>query len=151
MRTFDDLDEFVAATGHVLDSSDWLQITQDRVDTFASATGDFQWIHVDPGRAEHGPFGSTIAHGYLTLCLVPALNAGIFSIRGIGIVDLGLRKVRFPHPVPVGAAVRASTELTAVEQRPGGLEALLTSTVVIRDVAKPACVVQTISRLSPER
>ncbi|NED69133.1 MaoC family dehydratase, partial [Streptomyces sp. SID10244] len=98
-----------AAIGEDLGSGEWLEITQDRVDAFAEATGDHQWIHVDPERAKDGPFGATIAHGYLTLSLLPVLAGGIFTVEGPKLViNYGANKVRFPNPVKVGSRIRSN-------------------------------------------
>ncbi len=102
-RVFDSLDDFKAAAGEVLGTSDWMTITQEQVNTFADATHDHQWIHVDPERAAKGPFGGTIAHGYLTLALLPAFAEQIYTINGLAFgMNYGANKLRFPNPVPVG-------------------------------------------------
>jgi acyl dehydratase len=148
VRTFEHLDELRAAVGTHLGWTEWLAITQDRVDLFADATGDHQWIHVDVERARaESPFGGPIAHGYLTLALsnlflpqliaVPAASAG---------VNYGTGKVRFPAPVPVGARVRGGAEITAVEEIPGGLQSTITITIEVEGSAKPACVIESLSR-----
>ncbi len=104
MRIFESLSELAAAVGEPLGTSDWVQIEQARIDQFAEATGDHQWIHTDPERAADGPFGATIAHGYLTLSLIPMLTWQIYEVRGIsGALNYGLDKVRFPSPVRVGS------------------------------------------------
>ena len=112
MRTFNGLDELGAAVGEQLGQSDWHEITQEQVNLFAEATGDHQWIHVAPERAKDGPFGQTIAHGYLTLSLLPVLVAEIYRVEGVSMgLNYGTNKVRFPAPVPVGSKVRASAQL----------------------------------------
>ena len=112
------IDEVKAAVGRHLGTSDWLEITQDRIDQFADATGDHQWIHVDPERAADGPFGATIAHGYLTLSLSNALLPEIVEVQGVSMgVNYGVGKVRFPAPVPVGSRIRATAELVAGRRR----------------------------------
>ena len=111
-RVFDSLDDFKAAAGEVLGTSDWVTITQEQVNTFADATNDHQWIHVDPERAAKGPFGGTIAHGYLTLALLPSFAEEIYTINGLAFgMNYGANKVRFPNPVPVGAKLRATATL----------------------------------------
>jgi len=139
--------ELKAAVGKQLGHSDWLEITQGRINLFADATGDHQWIHVDPERAKKGPFGAPIAHGYLTLSLVSLFLPQIVEVRGISMgVNYGTDKVRFPAPVPVGSRVRGSGELLAVEEVKGGVQATVRVTVEIEGKDKPACVVDTISR-----
>ena len=122
-----------AAVGRALGASDWLEITQERVDQFADATGDHQWIHVDPERAKRGPFGATIAHGYLTLSLVNLFLPQILEVRGISMgVNYGVDRVRFPAPVKVGARVRGGGELVEVEaQKDGAVQAKVRVTVEI--------------------
>src|SRR4051794_40558930 len=127
MATFASLADFTAAVGTELGSSEWHTIDQERVNLFAEATGDHQWIHVDPERAATGPFGTTIAHGYLTLSLVPVLAQECYRIDG-GVsmaVNYGSDKVRFPSPVPVGSAVRGTAELLSVTEVPGGVQAVV--------------------------
>ena len=143
--------ELLAAVGKPLGASDWLEIRQERIDGFADATGDHQWIHVDPERAKSGPFGKTIAHGYLTLSLVNCFLPQIVEVRGISMgVNYGCEKVRFPAPVPVGSRVRGVGQLVAAEEVKGGtVQATVRVTVEIEGGAKPACVVDTISRFVP--
>jgi len=144
--------DLLSAVGRALGTSDWLEITQSRIDGFADATGDHQWIHVDPERAERGPFGRTIAHGYLTLSLVNALLPQIVEVRGISMgVNYGCDRVRFPAPVPVGSRIRGVGELIAAEEVKGGaVQATVRVTVEIEGGARPGCVVDTISRFVPE-
>ena len=112
MRTFTSFDDLTAAVGEDLGASDWLTIEQDRVDAFAEATGDHQWIHVDVPRATAGPFGGTIAHGYLTLSLIPMLGAQVFGLETPGAkLNYGVNKVRFPSPLPVGSRIRAHVKV----------------------------------------
>jgi acyl dehydratase len=148
ITTFEGLDELKAAVGRDLGTSDWVEITQDRVDTFADATGDHQWIHVDVERAEReSPFGGPIAHGYLTLSLTNQLLPEVVEVRGISSgVNYGAEKVRFPAPVPVGSRVRANVRLDAADDVPGGVQTTMTITVEVEGGAKPACVVQALSR-----
>jgi acyl dehydratase len=139
------------AVGKHLGHSDWLEITQERINQFADATGDHQWIHVDPERAKTGPFGACIAHGYLTLSLVNLFLPQIVDVRGIRMgVNYGTDKVRFPAPVRVGARIRGGGELVTVEDVKGGVQATIRVTVEIDGSDRPACVVDTISRYFPE-
>jgi acyl dehydratase len=146
--TFRSLDDLRAAVGTHLGWTDWLTIDQDRVDLFAKATGDHQWIHVDPERAlRESPFGGPIAHGYLTLALsnlflpqliqVPAASSG---------VNYGTGRVRFPAPVPVGSRIRAGAELAAVDEVTGGLQTTIAIAIEVEGSAKPACVIESLSR-----
>jgi acyl dehydratase len=145
MRVFADLDEFAAAKGTHLGHGDWHTVTQEQVDRFADATGDHQWIHVDTAKAAAGPFGTTIAHGYLTLSLIPFLGKDIFRVDGLTMgINYGLGKVRFPAVVPVGARVRAGTELVDLTDRPQGKQATLRWTIEVEGNDKPACVAETI-------
>ena len=144
---FEGLDEVRAAVGRELGTSDWLEITQERVNQFADATGDHQWIHVDPVRAAAGPFGGPIAHGYLTLSLSNALLPEIVEVQGVSMgVNYGVGKVRFPAPVPVGSRIRASATLNSVEEVDGGVQTTMLITVEIEGGTKPACVIESISR-----
>ena len=140
-----------AAVGKQLGKSEWMQITQERINKFADATGDHQWIHVDVERAKKGPFGAPIAHGYLTLALVSLFLPQIMEVHGISMgVNYGTDKVRFPAPVPAGSKVRGSGELLKVENvAGGGVQATVRITVEIDGKDKPACVVDTISRYYP--
>jgi acyl dehydratase len=143
----DGVDEVKAAVGRDLGTSGWLEITQDRVDLFAEATGDHQWIHVDPDRAAAGPFGGTIAHGYLTLSLSNAFLPEIVEVRGFSMgVNYGAGKVRFPAPVRVGSRIRGSAVLVAVDDVAGGVQTTIVVTIEIEGETKPACVVEAISR-----
>jgi acyl dehydratase len=143
--------ELKEAVGKHLGTSDWLEITQDRIDKFADATGDHQWIHVDPERAKQGPFGACIAHGYLTQSLVNLFLPQIVVVNGISMgVNYGANKVRFPAPVPVGSRVRGSAEVLEVEEVKGGIQATIRVTVEIEGSERPGCVIDTISRYYPE-
>ena len=148
ITTFEGLDELRAAVGRDLGTSDWVEITQDRVDTFAEATGDHQWIHVDVERARReSPFGGPIAHGYLTLSLTNQLLPEVVEVRGVSSgVNYGADKVRFPAPVPVGSRVRANVRLDAADDVPGGVQTTMTITVEVEGGEKPACVVESLSR-----
>jgi acyl dehydratase len=150
MRVFSTFEELDAAVGEELGSSEWLEISQDRVDAFADATGDHQWIHVDVERAAAGPFGGTIAHGYLTLSLIPQLTAQIFGLETPGAkLNYGVNKVRFPSPVKVGSRVRATATITAVSDVPAGKQMLTSYVVEIEGADKPACVAETVVLLLP--
>jgi acyl dehydratase len=146
---FENPDELVKAVGTQLGASEWLTIDQDRINLFADATGDHQWIHVDPEQAAQGPFGRTIAHGYLTLSLLPVLAQDIYRVEGVRMgVNYGLNKVRFVTPVPVGSKIRAVLTLDSVtEASGGGLQVAATAVVEIEGVEKPAAVAETLVRL----
>jgi acyl dehydratase len=147
MITVNGADEIKALAGRDLGASDWLEVTQDRVDTFADATGDHQWIHVDAARAAAGPFGTTIAHGYLTLSLVIPLFGGLLKVNGTRMgVNYGLEKVRFPNPVRVGSRIRLAATVVDVAEVTGGLQMTCDFTVQIEGQDKPACVARTIYR-----
>ncbi|WP_179405135.1 MaoC family dehydratase [Burkholderia guangdongensis] len=146
-RVFAHPDELAAAVGERLGESAWLEIDQLRIDGFADATGDHQWVHVDPVRAKRGPFGACIAHGYLTLSLVNYFLPQIVRIDGARLgVNYGCDKIRFPAPVKVGAHVRGVGELLRVEPLDGGVQAWIRVTVEIDGEPKPGCVADTISR-----
>ncbi|GAA2998052.1 MaoC family dehydratase [Kitasatospora albolonga] len=147
MTTYASLAELTAAVGTELGTSEWHTIDQGRVDLFAEATGDHQWIHVDPLRAKESPFGGTIAHGYLTLSLIPVLAKECYAVEGIRMaLNYGSEKVRFPAPVPVGTAVRATAELLSATEVPGGVQALVRYTITSEGSPKPHCVAETITR-----
>ena len=131
-------------------ASEWLAVEQDRIDAFAEATGDHQWIHVDPERAAAGPFGGPIAHGYLTLSLLPALTQGLFTIGGLAMsVNYGLDRLRFLQPVAAGSRVRAVVELASTEETARGVRAEYDVTVEIEGSEKPALVARTITLYVP--
>ena len=140
-------DEVLAAVGTHLGYSAWLDIDQQRVDLFAEATGDHQWIHVDPQRAATGPFGGTIAHGYLTLSLSNLFLPQIVEVQGFAMgVNYGTNKVRFPAPVRVGSRIRGGAEMTEVAEVKGGLQTTIVITIEVEGETKPACVIESISR-----
>ncbi len=147
MTDFANLDEFTAAVGTEIGVSDWMTIDQERVNTFADATGDHQWIHVDPEKAAKGPFGGPIAHGFLTLSLsVPLVNQAT-TVDGVRMgINYGLDKVRFITPVPVGGRIRARVSLDSVREIPGGIQAGRTVTIELEGADKPACVAESIVR-----
>ncbi len=145
---FASLDELRAAAGTEIGHGPWIEVTQQRIDQFADATADHQWIHVDPERAAAGPFGGTVAHGYLTLSLIPALTVGMAAVDGVTMgVNYGLNKVRFPAPVPAGSRVRARVALVSVDDVPGGAQVTSQVTLEREGGDKPVCVAETVSRL----
>jgi acyl dehydratase len=145
---FASLDDLRAAVGTEVGHGRWLDVSQERIDKFADATGDHQWIHVDPERAASGPFGGTIAHGFLSLSLVPTLTAGLTAVDGVTMgVNYGLNKVRFPAPLPVGSRVRGRVELLSMDDVPGGVQLTSRVTVEREGGDKPVCVAETITRL----
>ncbi len=151
VTVLDGLDAVRAAVGTHLGSSDWTEVTQDRVQLFADATGDHQWIHTDVERAKaESPFGGPIAHGYLTLAMTNEFLPRIVEVRGVAMgVNYGVDRVRFPAPVPVGARVRAHGELVAVDDVSGGVQTTMRVTVEVEGASKPACVVDALSRFYP--
>lgn len=150
MRIFESIDDIVAAQGEHLGYSEWLDIPQERIDAFADATEDHQWIHVDAQAAAEGPFGKTIAHGYLTLALLPALLAQILQMRGVAMVmNYGTQKVRFLAPVPVDSQVRLGLELQATERMSNGLRIQLGATLEIQGVDRPALVAEVLYLVVP--
>ncbi|MDQ2588588.1 MaoC family dehydratase [Saccharothrix yanglingensis] len=145
MRVFANLDELAAARGEHLGFGDWHEITQDEINLFADATGDHQWIHVDLEKAAAGPFGAPVAHGYLTLSLIPMLVRDVYTVQGLKMgVNYGLNKVRFPSPVTVGSRVRAGAELVEITDTAQGRQAVVKVTVEIDGHPKPACVAETV-------
>jgi acyl dehydratase len=146
--TISGIDDLKALVGQHLGHSDWLEITQERVNQFADATGDHQWIHVDVERARQGPFGGPIAHGFLTLSLAPGLLKDVWKIENVKMgVNYGLNKVRFPSPVPVGSKVRAGALLKEVEVLDGGgAQLVLEATFEVDGASKPACVAELVFR-----
>ena len=149
---FENPRDLLGKDGTRLDTSDWLTIEQSRIDAFADCTGDHQWIHVDPVRAKDGPFGATIAHGYLTLALVNLFMPQIIEVRRFSAgVNVGMDKTRFLSPVVVGSRIRGLGEIVSVEEVKGGaIQAVIRVTVEIEGQDKPACVVDTINRYFPE-
>ncbi len=146
LRTITSGAELTAAVGQLLGTSDWNTITQEQVNTFAEATGDHQWIHVDPQRAADGPFGTTIAHGYLTLSLVPMLRKQAWALEGTTMgINYGANKLRFPAPVPVGSRIRATFELLDVNETPAGLQLIEKVTAEVDGAEKPAMIAETVT------
>ena len=149
-RIFDGPAELLTAVGENLGHSDWLEVDQSRINLFADATGDHQWIHVDPEKAKDGPFGGCIAHGYLTLSLVNLFLPQIMEVQNISMgVNYGCEKVRFPSTVPVGSNIRGVGELISAEEMKGGVQAIVRVSVEVQGSDRPACVVDTISRFFP--
>lgn len=145
MRVFSSFEEIEAAAGEEIGTTDWVEIAQERVDQFAEATGDHQWIHVDVARAQAGPFGGTIAHGYLTLSLLPWLGGQVFALDTPGAkLNYGVNKVRFPNPVRVGSRVRARVTVGEVTDVSAGKQLTLRHVVEIEGQDKPACVAETV-------
>jgi len=147
MTVYPHLADLAALQGRVIGTSGWVEVDQARIDQFAQATGDHQWIHVDPVRAAAGPFGATVAHGFLTLSLLSELAAGAFRIADTRMgLNYGLDRVRFPSPVPVGSRLRAVCVLDRHEPIDGGAQLTLTVTIEREGGAKPACVAAWITR-----
>ena len=145
MRVFTSFEELSKAVGEDLGTTDWLEMTQERVDAFADATGDHQWIHVDVERAKDGPFGGTIAHGYLTLSLIPQFTPQLFTLDTPGAkLNYGVNKVRFPNPVKVGSRIRATAQIVDVSDVPAGKQMVTRYTIEIEGESKPACVAETV-------
>lgn len=146
-RIFSSPDELLGSAGEQLGTSDWLVVDQQRIDTFADATGDDQWIHVDPAKAATGPFGATIAHGYLTLALTNKFMPQVMRVDGASMgINYGVNKVRFPQPVLVGSRVRGTATIHACEQIAGGVQVVVEMVVEIEGSDRPACVCQSVSR-----
>ncbi|KKD09807.1 acyl dehydratase [Streptomyces canus] len=145
--TVNGIDELKKLAGSDLGTSEWIEVTQERINTFADATGDHQWIHVDPEKAAEGPFGAPIAHGYLTLSLFIPLFTELLDVQGVTTkVNYGLNKVRFPSPVKVGSRIRLVGRLAEVEDVAGGVQITVDGTIEIEGGAKPAAVLQSLSR-----
>jgi acyl dehydratase len=150
MHVFNGLAELEQAVGTHLGYSDWHEVTQEQVQLFADATGDHQWIHVDRERAAAGPFGGTIAHGYLTLSLVPVLGSGVYRVDGLAMgINYGSDKVRFPSAVPVGSRVRAGVEVLSLKPATTGAQLATRVTIEVEGSDKPACVAETLAILVP--
>lgn len=150
MRVFNGVAELEQAVGEHLGHSEWHTITQEQIDAFAGATGDHQWIHVDPEKAAQGPFGTTIAHGFLTLSLLPMLTWQVYKVEGVSAgLNYGADKLRFPSPVPVGSRVRAGVELTAVTPNALGYQVATRVTIETEGGGKPACVVDMLAVVVP--
>lgn len=147
MRSFEKGADLQALVGQHIADSDWITIDQARVNMFADATGDHQWIHVDPVRAAAGPFGAPIAHGFLTLSLLPEMSANAFEVRDTRMgVNYGLNKVRFPAPVPVGSRLRGRFKLVSYEPIEGGAQITMEVTMEREGSAKPVCIAESVAR-----
>jgi acyl dehydratase len=147
VKTFADLAEFSSAAGTDLGTTDWVVVDQERIDQFAAATGDHQWIHTDVERAKGGPFGGTIAHGLLTLSLLPVFMHQLYEVANVKMaINYGMNKVRFMAPVPAGSKLRASARIVGVSEVPGGAQGIVSTTIEIEGVDKPACVIESIVR-----
>lgn len=147
-RMIDGLAGLKACVGQHLGYSEWLLVTQEMIDTFARATGDHQWIHVDVERAKSGPFGGPIAHGFLTLSLAPRLVPTIYGVTGVVMgINYGTNKVRFPSPVPVNSELRIGVVLKEASEVANSVQTVLEATFEVRNAAKPACVAELVSRL----
>jgi acyl dehydratase len=147
MRTFENIADLQPLIGEVVGVSEWIGIDQPRIDQFAEATGDHQWIHLDAERAAKGPFGTTIAHGFLTLSLIPVMSASAFAVTNTRMgVNYGLGKVRFPAPVPVGSRLRGHFKLTKYEPLEGGAQITCEVTIEREGSEKPVCVAESIAR-----
>lgn len=150
LTTFENPGDLMGKEGMKIGPSDWMEISQERVNTFADATGDHQWIHVDEERAKDGPFGATIAHGYLTLSLASKLMPEIIHIENMSMgINYGTEKTRFINPVKVGKRIRGHGEFVEIKEVKGGYQSTLRVTIEIEGEDKPACVVDTISRYFP--
>jgi acyl dehydratase len=147
MTTVIDITDLPSKVGEHIGYSRWHTVTQEQVNLFADATGDHQWIHVDPERAKNGPFGGPIAHGFLTLSLVPALLPEVLAVSGVTMgVNYGTNKVRFPAPVPVGSELRLGATLAAVEEVQTGVQVTLDVVLEVKDAPKPSCAAQVVFR-----
>lgn len=147
MRSFDKLSDLLPLVGQHIADSDWITIEQPRIDLFADATGDHQWIHVDPVRAAAGPFRTTVAHGFLTLSMLPEMGANAMAFRDVRMgVNYGLNRVRFTSPVPVGSRVRGRFKLLEYKSIEGGAQITFEVTIEREGDAKPACVAEAVSR-----
>ena len=147
MRSFATLAELEPMVGEEIAVSDWIEVTQERIQRFADATGDHQWIHLDPERAKAGPFGTTIAHGFFTLSLLPEMSAHAFEVRDTRMgVNYGLNKVRFPAPVPSGSRLRGRFKLLSVEPLEGGAQITMEVKMEREGSEKPVCVAESVSR-----
>lgn len=148
MITLNGIDDIKARVGQELGVSEWDDVTQEKVDAFADATGDRQWIHVDPERAAQTPFGGTIAHGYYTLSLAPKFSYGLYQVENVAFaLNYGLNKVRFPAPLPVGSRVRMRAAIASADDIPGGIQMATALTFEREGGEKPVCVAETLVRI----
>ncbi|HEX7435606.1 MAG TPA: MaoC family dehydratase [Caldimonas sp.] len=147
MNSFEHLADLQALVGEEIGVSDWIIVDQKRIDQFAAATGDHQWIHIDPARAAAGPFGATVAHGFLTLSLLPEMSASAFQVRDTRMgVNYGLNRVRFPAPVPSGSRLRGHFKLLSYEPIEGGAQVTVEVTMEREGSSKPVCVAESVAR-----
>ncbi len=147
MKTFASIAEMQSLVGQAIGVSDWITVTQERIQLFADATGDHQWIHLDTEKAKQGPFGTTIAHGFLTLSLLPEMSASAFRVEGTKMgVNYGLNKVRFPAPVPSGSRLRGHFKLLKYEPLEGGAQVTVEVTMEREGSDKPVCVAESVGR-----
>ncbi len=147
MKSFEHLADLQALVGEEIGVSDWIIVDQKRIDQFAAATGDHQWIHIDPARAAAGPFGATVAHGFLTLSLLPEMSASAFQVRDTRMgVNYGLNRVRFPAPVPSGSRLRGHFKLLSYEPIEGGAQVTVEVTMEREGSSKPVCVAESVAR-----
>ena len=148
MNTYATLEEIRSKIGQSIGQSDWIEISQSRIQQFADATGDHQWIHLDVERAKQGPFKSTVAHGFLTLSLLPTMMYSAYAITEVGMgVNYGLNRVRFPTPVPAGSRVRGNFKLLSFEPIPGGAQLTTEISVELEGSSKPVCVAESVGRM----
>ncbi|MCX0277356.1 MULTISPECIES: MaoC family dehydratase [Brevibacterium] len=146
MREFQGIAELEKHLGQELGTSDWVTVDQERINTFADATGDHQWIHIDEERAKAGPFGGTIAHGFLTLSLLPLLGAEVMNVTGMKMkINYGLNKVRFPKPVPAGAKVRDVVTLKEIVRKSSGIQVVMDHVIEIEGSDRPACIAEAVT------
>jgi acyl dehydratase len=149
MRTFSSAAELLGAVGEKIGPGEPYPVDQDRIQAFADATDDHQWIHLDEERAAAGPFHTRIAHGFLTLSLLPALMRGLYRLEGVTMgINYGLNKVRFPAPLPTGSSVRATAVISEVSEVAGGLQVIMTVTITADGASKPCCVAESVSRMA---
>ncbi|GAA4283501.1 3-hydroxyacyl-thioester dehydratase HtdZ [Brevibacterium daeguense] len=151
MRTIQGMAELETLIGQQLGESSWVTIDQEMINLFADATGDHQWIHIDEERAKAGPFGSTIAHGFLTLSLLPRLGAEVMDVSGMKMkINYGLNKVRFPKPVPAGSKVRDVVSLKEVERKSSGVQVVMNHVIEIEGSDRPACIAEAVTLMVEE-
>lgn len=146
VREFQGIAELEKHIGQELGASDWVTVDQDRINKFADATGDHQWIHIDEEKAKDGPFGSTIAHGFLTLSLLPLLGAEVMNVSGMEMkINYGLNKVRFPKPVPAGSKVRDVVSLKEIVRKSSGIQVVMDHVIEIEGSDRPACIAEAVT------
>jgi acyl dehydratase len=151
MKTLNGIDELRAVSNSRIGHSPWHTITQAKIDAFADATGDHQWIHVDPSRAADGPFGATIAHGHLLTSMIPMLVWEVYTVDSVRMgINYGSNKIRFPAPVPVGSRIRAAVEITSVETVPSGVQVVTAVTIERENTNKPVCIAEIVSIYFPK-